>query len=73
LFGFQQTGVDDRGIARGHFFATGHIPGFARRLIEQGIDLAPKLFEARQLTPDSSVGPMSNQPAASRMSEEEPA
>ena len=27
LFGFQQTGVDDRGIARGHFYATGHMPG----------------------------------------------
>jgi hypothetical protein len=33
---------------------------FARRLLEQGIDLPPKLFEARQLTPDSSIGPMSN-------------
>ena len=59
LFGFQQTGVDDRGIARGHFYASGHTPRFARRLLEQGIDLAPKLFEARQLTPDSSIGPMS--------------
>jgi len=60
LFGFQQTGVDDRGLARGHFYATGHTPVFARRLLEQGIDLSPKLFEARQLTPDSSIGPMSN-------------
>ena len=59
LFGFQQTGLDDRGIARGHFYATGHTPVFARRLLEQGIDLPPKLFEARQLTPDSSIGPMS--------------
>jgi pilus assembly protein CpaF len=63
LFGFQQTGVDDRGIARGHFFATGHIPLFARRMIEQGIDMPPKLFEARQLTPDSSIGPLSSQAA----------
>jgi len=60
LFGFQQTGVDDRGIARGHFYATGHMPVFVRRLIEQGIDLAPRLFEARQLTPDSAIGPISN-------------
>jgi len=63
LFGFQQTGVDDRGIARGHFFATGHIPQFARRLIEQGIDMPPRMFEARQLTADSSIGPLSNTPA----------
>jgi pilus assembly protein CpaF len=67
LFGFQQTGIDDRGIARGHFFATGHIPVFARRLIEQGIDMPPKMFEARQLTPDSAIGPMSN---AAAMEEE---
>ncbi len=59
LFGFQQTGVDDRGIARGHFYASGHTPAFARRLLEQGIDLPPKLFEARQLTADSSIGPIS--------------
>jgi pilus assembly protein CpaF len=59
VFGFQQTGIDDRGIARGHFYATGHTPVFARRLLEQGIDLAPKLFEARQLTPDMSIGPLS--------------
>jgi len=63
LFGFQQTGVDDRGIARGHFYATGHMPQFARRMIEQGIDMPPKMFEARQLTPDSSVGPLSSQAA----------
>jgi len=59
LFGFRQTGLDDRGIARGHFFATGQTPMFARRLIEQGIDLSPKLFEARQLTADSAIGPLS--------------
>jgi pilus assembly protein CpaF len=59
LFGFRQSGLDDRGIARGHFFATGQTPVFARRLIEQGIDLSPKLFESRQLTADSAIGPMS--------------
>ena len=60
LFGFKQTGIDDRGIARGHFFATGHTPVFARRLLEQGIDLPAKVFDARQLTADSSIGPLSN-------------
>ncbi|MCI0358356.1 MAG: CpaF family protein [Planctomycetaceae bacterium] len=63
LFGFRQTGVDDRGIARGHFYATGNKPKFAHRLAEVGIDLNPKLFDERQLTADSSIGPMSNEPA----------
>jgi pilus assembly protein CpaF len=56
LFGFQQTGLDDRGIARGHFYATGHIPAFARRLIDQGIDIQPSLFEARQIDCGAGVG-----------------
>jgi pilus assembly protein CpaF len=60
LFGFRQTGIDDRGIARGHFYATGNKPKFAHRLAEFGIDLNPKLFEERMLTADSSIGPMSN-------------
>jgi pilus assembly protein CpaF len=59
LFGFRQSGIDERGIARGHFFATGQIPAFTRRLLEQGIDLSPKLFEARQLTADCAIGPLS--------------
>ncbi len=60
LFGFRQTGIDDRGLARGHFYATGNKPKFAARLAEYGIDLNPKLFEERMLTADSSIGPMSN-------------
>ena len=64
LFGYQQTGVDDRGVARGHFFATGHMPRFARRLLEQGIDLAPRLFEAQQLTNDTVISPISFAPQA---------
>ena len=34
------------GMARGHFYATGNKPQFARRLAEQGIDLPAKLFDA---------------------------
>jgi pilus assembly protein CpaF len=60
LFGFRQSGVDDRGLARGHFYATGNKPAVARRLAEQGIELPESLFAARQLTSDSSIGPMSN-------------
>ncbi len=60
LFGFQQTGVDERGIARGHFFATGNKPQFARRLAETGIELNERLFTARKLTADSAIGPMTS-------------
>jgi pilus assembly protein CpaF len=51
LFGFQQCGVDEQGVARGHFYATGNRPQFARRLAEVGIEIADSLFEKRPLTP----------------------
>ena len=60
LFGFEQCGADDRGIARGHFFATGNHPSFLKRLHQIGIELSEDLFAPRQLTPDSAIGPMSN-------------
>ncbi len=65
LFGFKQAGTDERGIARGHFYATGVKPAFLRRLEEIGIELPDNLFAARQLTPDMAVGPLSyTEPAA---------
>ncbi len=60
LFGFEQRGADERGIARGHFFATGNVPVFLKRLNQLGIELPEKLFAQRQLTPDSAIGPMTN-------------
>jgi pilus assembly protein CpaF len=60
LFGFEQSGADDRGIARGHFFATGNRPSFLKRLNQIGIEIPERLFAPRQLTPDSAIGPMSN-------------
>lgn len=59
LFGFKQHGSDERGIARGHFFATGVKPHFCKRLEEIGIELPASLFVQRQLTPDIAIGPMS--------------
>jgi pilus assembly protein CpaF len=59
IFGFQQAGIDDRGIARGHFFATGVKPQICKRLQQIGIELPDRMFNERQLTPDTSVGPMS--------------
>ena len=64
LFGFEQCGTDDRGIARGHFYATGNRPQFLKRLNQIGIEIPEKLFYPRQLTPDSAVGPLSNLEAA---------
>ena len=63
LFGFEQKGSDDRGIARGHFYATGNKPVFLKRLTQLGIEVPESLFAPRQLTPDSSIGPMTNVPA----------
>ena len=63
LFGFEQKGSDDRGIARGHFYATGNKPVFLKRLNQLGIEVPESLFAQRQLTPDSSIGPMTNVPA----------
>ncbi len=60
LFGFEQCGADDRGIARGHFYATGNKPAFLKRLNQIGVELPEKLFFPRQLTLDSAIAPMSN-------------
>jgi len=49
IFGFRKEGVDEFGIARGKFYATGYKPAFARRLNEYGIDLPEELFAQRDL------------------------
>jgi pilus assembly protein CpaF len=73
LFGFEQCGADDRGIARGHFYATGNRPSFLKKLNQIGIEIPEKLFAPRQLTPDSAIAPMTNvEAAAAHMVLEEP-
>ncbi|HZL90656.1 MAG TPA: CpaF family protein [Pirellulaceae bacterium] len=73
LFGFEQCGADDRGIARGHFYATGNRPSFLKKLNQIGIEIPDKLFTQKQLTPDSAIAPLSNlDPAASPLVLEEP-
>ena len=47
LFGYRQTGVDDSGAARGHFYATGRQPEFLDQVSAAGVDLDPRLFEER--------------------------
>jgi len=49
IFGFRQAGIDDEGLARGEFYATGERPAFLRRLHEVGIELPDPLFEQRSL------------------------
>ena len=71
LFGFEQCGADDRGIARGHFYATGNKPAFLKRLHQIGIELPEGLFAARQLTADSAIAPLSNVDSFGRHSAQE--
>ncbi|MCG8587506.1 MAG: CpaF family protein [Pirellulales bacterium] len=49
LFAFRQTGLDAMERATGSFHATGEVPSFMSRLAEQGIELDPTLFAAREL------------------------
>jgi pilus assembly protein CpaF len=51
LFAFKRTGMDEKGIARGFFHATGIRPLALERLEESGIRLPPDLFQERILTP----------------------
>ncbi len=49
IFGFKQTGVDEKGVAKGTFFANGIRPKCLERLESCGIRLPFDLFERRVL------------------------
>jgi pilus assembly protein CpaF len=49
IFGFKQTGVDDRRVAQGYFFTSGIRPQCLERLEVSGYGLSPALFERRML------------------------
>jgi pilus assembly protein CpaF len=49
IFAFQQTGVDERRVAQGHFVATGIRPNCLERLEAAGFRLPPAMFERRRL------------------------
>ena len=51
IFGFEQTGVDESGMAIGHFYSTGYRPQCLSRLRAAGIQLSDSLFEARGPNP----------------------
>lgn len=51
LFHFEQTGVDDKGVAQGEFYSGGIQPRCLGRLKAAGIDLPLTMFERRALRP----------------------
>ncbi len=48
IFGFEQQGVGEDGIAFGHFYATGYRPTCLERLQASGIEMPDDLFEAKK-------------------------
>ncbi len=47
LFRFEEQGIDAQGQALGHFRAMGVEPGFFPRFHQMGLDIDPKIFQAR--------------------------
>ncbi len=50
IFGFEQTGVDDTGVAQGEFYVTGYRPLCLSRLRAAGIRLPDEMFDKRRFT-----------------------
>lgn len=48
VFGFEQQGVGEDGVALGRFYATGYRPKCLDRLIASGVELPDDLFEAKK-------------------------
>lgn len=44
IFGFEQTGIDENGVAQGHFYATGYRPNCLNRLRVGGVHLSDSMF-----------------------------
>jgi pilus assembly protein CpaF len=49
IFAFEQTGVDDQGVATGHFVVTGIRPKCIERIESRGISLPVDMFQRRQI------------------------
>jgi pilus assembly protein CpaF len=49
IFGFEQTGVDELGVAQGEFFFTGYRPMCLSRLRAAGLRLPDELFDKRRV------------------------
>ena len=52
IFAYIQYGIDENGIARGHFVSTGVRPRFVERLEASGVRLPANLFRQRILMKD---------------------
>jgi pilus assembly protein CpaF len=50
VFGFEQTGVDELGVAQGEFYFTGYRPLCLGRLRAAGIRLPDELFDKRRIS-----------------------
>jgi pilus assembly protein CpaF len=48
VFGFEQLGVGEDGVAFGRFYATGYRPKCLERLRASGVELPEDLFEAKR-------------------------
>ncbi len=48
VFGFEQQGVAEDGVAFGHFYATGYRPKCLERLRASGVEIPDDLFEAKK-------------------------
>ena len=53
IFGFEQTGVDKRGRAVGHFYASGYRPKVVDRILAYGIELPDDMFDEGKRYPDT--------------------
>ena len=49
IFVYRSLGLDENGHSQGAFYATGYEPECVNRCADRGHDMAPELFEAREL------------------------
>ena len=52
IFGFRQQGLDEQGRAKGHFYATGHVPQCVNRFNDAGVEVSDELFLPNPVTCD---------------------
>ncbi|MFT5528309.1 MAG: pilus assembly protein CpaF [Pirellulaceae bacterium] len=45
IFGFEQQGLDDQGVATGHFYSTGYTPKCVARFADAGVEIPADLFQ----------------------------
>jgi pilus assembly protein CpaF len=55
IFGFEQTSIDKRGRAVGHFYATGYRPKVVDRIAAYGVELPDDMFDEGKRYPDTNV------------------